>query len=87
MIKITDISGERAAFFLRIELIHYSSADITMREYQKIFWVSGFSFVVKRSEREADYSPPYSAEFKNAWSYTSTLPYVCMVCCLVNHQG
>jgi len=25
--------------------------------------------------READYSPPFSAAVKNAWSYTSTPPY------------
>jgi hypothetical protein len=29
---------------------------------------------VKRPEREADHSPPSSAEVKNAWSYTSTTP-------------
>jgi hypothetical protein len=29
---------------------------------------------VKRPEREADHSPPSSAEVKNAWSYTSTPP-------------
>jgi len=23
-------------------------------------------------EREADHSPPYNADFKNAWSYTSS---------------
>jgi hypothetical protein len=28
----------------------------------------------KRPEREADHSPPSSAEVKNAWSYTSTPP-------------
>jgi hypothetical protein len=28
--------------------------------------------VLKRPEREADHSPPSSAEVKNAWSYTST---------------
>jgi len=27
---------------------------------------------VKRPGREADHSPPPSAEVKNAWSYTST---------------
>jgi hypothetical protein len=27
---------------------------------------------VKWSGREADYSPPYSAEVKNSWNYTST---------------
>jgi len=29
---------------------------------------------VKRLGREADHSPPSSAEIKNAWSYTSTPP-------------
>jgi hypothetical protein len=28
----------------------------------------------KRSGREANHSPPSSAEVKNAWSYTSTPP-------------
>jgi len=44
-----------------------------------IQWVLGaVSPSVKRPGREADHSPPSSAEFKNAWSYTSTLPYVFM---------
>jgi hypothetical protein len=35
----------------------------------------------KRSEHEADYSPPFSAEGKNAWSYTSTKwPELILVC-------
>jgi hypothetical protein len=42
---------------------------------------------VKRPGREANHSPPSSAEFKNAWSYTSTPQYVFMVWCLVNHRG
>jgi len=29
---------------------------------------------VKRLGHEADRSPPSSAEVKNAWSYTSTIP-------------
>jgi hypothetical protein len=29
---------------------------------------------VKRPGREADHSPPSSAEVKNSWSYTSTPP-------------
>jgi hypothetical protein len=33
------------------------------------------SVVVKRLEREADHSPPSSAEVKHAWSYTSTPQY------------
>jgi hypothetical protein len=31
---------------------------------------------VKLSGREADHSPPSSAEFKNAWSRTFTLAYL-----------
>jgi hypothetical protein len=31
---------------------------------------------VKRPGHEADHSPAASVEVKNAWSYTSTLPYV-----------
>jgi hypothetical protein len=33
---------------------------------------------VMRSGREADHSPPCSAEVKNTWTYTSTPPYVFM---------
>jgi hypothetical protein len=36
------------------------------------------SLRVKRPGREVDYSPPSSAEVKNAWSYISTLQYVFM---------
>jgi hypothetical protein len=40
-----------------------------------IQWVPGaLSLEVKRPVREADHSPPSSAEVKNAWSYTSTRP-------------
>jgi hypothetical protein len=38
-----------------------------------IQWVLGaLSLGVKRPGREADHSPPSSAEDKNAWSYIST---------------
>jgi hypothetical protein len=38
-----------------------------------IKWVPGtLSLEVKRPGREADHSPPSSAEVKNAWSYAST---------------
>jgi hypothetical protein len=33
---------------------------------------------VKRQVREADHSPPASAEVKKMWIYTSTLPYTFM---------
>jgi hypothetical protein len=41
------------------------------------------SLWVKRPGREADHSPPCSAELKNAWSYTSTPPYVSTAWCLI----
>jgi hypothetical protein len=40
-----------------------------------IQWVPGdLSLWAKRLGREADHSPPPSAEVKNVWSYTSTHP-------------
>jgi hypothetical protein len=39
-----------------------------------IKWVPG----IKRQGREADHSPPTSAEVKKLWIYTSTSPYVFM---------
>jgi hypothetical protein len=40
-----------------------------------IQWVPGdLSLGLKRPVRESDHSLPSSAEVKNAWSYTSTLP-------------
>jgi hypothetical protein len=41
---------------------------------------------VKRPGREADHSPPSSAEVKNAWSYISTPQYAFMAWCLVKHM-
>jgi hypothetical protein len=38
----------------------------------------GFSPGVKQLEREADHSPPTSAEVKKMWIYTSTPPYAFM---------
>jgi hypothetical protein len=35
---------------------------------------------------EADRSPPYGAEVKNAWSYTSTSSYFFMAWCLIKHK-
>jgi hypothetical protein len=48
---------------------------------------NGGSFpAVKRPGREADHSPPSSAEIKNAWRYTSNHQYVFMTWCLVKHR-
>jgi hypothetical protein len=38
--------------------------------------IGALSPAVKRQGREGVRSPPSTAEFKNAWSYTSTPPYV-----------
>jgi hypothetical protein len=52
-----------------------------------IQWVPGaLSPGVKRPGREADHSPPSSAEVKNAWSYTSNPQHVFMAWCLVKHR-
>jgi hypothetical protein len=52
-----------------------------------IQWVSGaLSLGVKRPWREADHSPPSSAEVKNAWSYTSTPQYAFMAWCFVKYR-
>jgi hypothetical protein len=49
-----------------------------------IQWTAGaLSAGVKRPRREADHSPSPSAEFKNAWRYKSTPPYVFMAWYLV----
>jgi hypothetical protein len=51
-----------------------------------IQWVPGaLSLGVKRPGREADHSPPSSAEV-NVWSYTSTPLYAFMAWCLVKHR-
>jgi hypothetical protein len=42
---------------------------------------------VKRPGREANHSPPSTAEVKNVYSHTPTPPYVCKPWCLVKHQG
>jgi hypothetical protein len=44
------------------------------------------SWGIMRRGREADHSPPSIVEVKNAWSYTSILPYVFMAWCLVKDR-
>jgi hypothetical protein len=41
--------------------------------------------MVKQLGHEADNPCPSSAKVKNAWSYTSTPPYIFMVWCLVKN--
>jgi hypothetical protein len=72
-----DDRGSRVRFPARLGIFHFTSASRTALEPTQppIQWVSGaLSLGVKRPGREADHSPPSSAEVKNAWSYTSTPP-------------
>jgi hypothetical protein len=46
----------------------------------------GVSPKLKRPGYEADYIPACSAEIRNDWSYTSTLPYIFMEWFLVKHR-
>jgi hypothetical protein len=39
---------------------------------------------LKQAGRQGDHSPPASAEVKEMWIYTSTLPYAFMVYCLIS---
>jgi len=43
--------------------------------------------VIKRPGREADHSPPFSTEVKNAWSYTSAPQYAFVVWCSFKKTG
>jgi hypothetical protein len=53
-----------------------------------IQWVPGaLSLGVKWPGREADHSPPSSAEVKNSWSCTSTPQYAFMARCSIKAQG
>jgi hypothetical protein len=52
-----------------------------------IQWVPGaFSLEVKRPGLEGDHSHPSSVEVKNAWSYTTTPPYIFMAWYFVKHR-
>jgi hypothetical protein len=51
-----------------------------------IQWVPGSVYPgVKQPRREADHSPPTSAEIKKTWVYTSTPPQVFMAQCLISY--
>jgi hypothetical protein len=58
---------------LGIFLYTTASRTVLVPAQPPMEWVLGaLSLGLKRPGREADYSPPSSAEVKNAWSYTST---------------
>jgi hypothetical protein len=65
----------------------FSSIRALVPTQSLIQWVlEALSPGVKRLGREADHSPPSSAEVKNAWGFTSTPQFSFIACCLVNHR-
>jgi hypothetical protein len=72
---------------LGIFLFTTASSSVLGPTQPPIQWVPGaLSMGVKRPDREADHSPPSSAESRNVWSYTSTPQYIFMAWCLVKHK-
>jgi hypothetical protein len=62
-----------------------SSKSVLGSTEPSVQWVPGAFFTwVKQQEREADHSPPTSAEVKKTWIYTSTPPYAFMANCLIS---
>jgi hypothetical protein len=71
-IRVQGFDSRRA---LGIFLFSTTFRPALGRAQSHIQWVSGaLSQRVKRPGREADHSPPTSAEVKKVWRYTSTSP-------------
>jgi hypothetical protein len=63
----------------RMLALHIFQADSGIHPTSPTEWVPGvLSPVVKRPEREADQSPPTSAEMNKTWICTSTPPHAFM---------
>jgi hypothetical protein len=65
----------------RVKNFNFStSSRSALRSIQPpIQWVPAVLYTgIKRQRREADHSPPISAEVKKTWIYTSTPPYAFM---------
>jgi hypothetical protein len=67
---------------LHNEELHNLISSPTQPPIQWLPW--DFSGGVKRQRREADHSPPTSAEVKKTWIFTSTPPYAFMAQCLIS---
>jgi hypothetical protein len=83
-----DDRGFESRQGLRIFLYTTASRPVLGPTQPPVQWVTGaLSLGIKRQDREADHSPPSSAEVKNGWSYTSTPQYAFMRSCLFTTQG
>jgi hypothetical protein len=58
--------------FLEFSLLHIVQTGSEAHPVAYPLGTGGSSPELQRPEREADHSPPTSAEVKNSWSYTST---------------
>jgi hypothetical protein len=79
---LDDQGGGGSSSPVRVKNFHFSiSSRLALGSTQPpIKWVPGSSSPgVKRQGREADHSPPTSAEVKETWIYTSTSSYAFMV--------
>jgi hypothetical protein len=76
----TDLS---LSLSLYVRSVLFSSRLALGPTQTPIQWVTG----IKRTGHEADYSPSSSPKVQNAWSYTTTLPYVFMTWYLVKHKS
>jgi hypothetical protein len=66
--------GGRNSSPCRVKNFHFSTSSSPALGYTQppVQWVQGSFRGVKRKGREADHSPPTTAEVKNAWIYTTT---------------
>jgi hypothetical protein len=80
-------SGVRFSAGAGIFLFATASRPALRPTQPPVQWIPGaISPVVKLPGREADHSPPSSAEVKNAWSYSPLPQYVFMAWCLIKHR-
>jgi hypothetical protein len=82
-----SITG-RDSFFIFIFFILFIFFCAALRPAQSLIqWVlESLSPGVKQLGHEVYHSPASSAEVKNAWSYTTTPPYIFMVWCLIMYR-
>jgi hypothetical protein len=82
---ITQMASKYFAFYTEMQHVHKKSAlGPSQPHIQRV--PGTLPLGVERLGREADHSPPSSAEVKNAWNYTSTPQYIFMAWCLVKHR-
>lgn len=77
-IDCDSIPGRDKSFFFFISTVSKLALGPTQLA---VHWVPRpLSLQVKQQGHDTNYSPPSSAEFNNAWSYTSTPSYAVMAC-------